>query len=121
MAYVPIDRHKIDEFLKDIAARKEFCSSIIPPPSSNLEDSGLLLHKSRAYLPPNLRLPSAPTLNGLQFHGAQLFVRGFASPYTPYTRLLLNWQTGTGKSIAAVGIAQQFIQQFRSQPRPGQG
>ena len=58
-------------------------------------------------------------LAGLQLNGAQLFIRNFASPDTPYQRLLINWQTGTGKSIAAIAIAQEFVQQFRQRAALG--
>nr|BBO54096.1 g10L homolog protein [Abalone asfa-like virus] len=69
----------------------------------------------KAYYPCNENSYSFPVMPGLQLHNAQLFVQGFQNPNTPYSRLLLNWQTGTGKSIAAIGIAQKFIAQFRTQ------
>jgi hypothetical protein len=52
-------------------------------------------------------------LLGLRASGAQLFVKGFMNPDTPYQRLLIKWQTGTGKSIAAIGISLEFIKQYR--------
>src|SRR5947208_3653413 len=49
-----------------------------------------------------------PALPGLRLSGAQLFVGNFVSPDTPYERLLVQWQTGVGKSIAAIRIADGF-------------
>lgn len=50
---------------------------------------------------------------GFSLHGAQLFVRNFMNPNTPYTRILVDWQTGTGKSIAVIGLSHEFVRQFR--------
>lgn len=44
----------------------------------------------------------------LQMHGPQIFVKNFVNLNTPYKRLFINWQTGTGKTIAALGIAKEF-------------
>ena len=42
----------------------------------------------------------------------QSMVANFLSPYTPYNRLLLKWDPGMGKTIAACNIAMQFIKLF---------
>ena len=52
------------------------------------------------------------SLDGLQFSAAQNFIRTLMNQHTPYNRVLLNWQTGTGKTIGALGIATAF----RNQP-----
>jgi hypothetical protein len=44
----------------------------------------------------------------LHLHGPQLFVKNFVNFNTPYKRLFINWQTGTGKTIAALSIAKEF-------------
>ncbi len=51
----------------------------------------------------------APALAGLRLDGAQLFVSEFDNPDTPYPRLFIKWQTGTGKSIAAIGLGNEFV------------
>jgi hypothetical protein len=49
----------------------------------------------------------------LQFQGQQLFCRNFISVNTPYQRLLIKHGTGTGKTLAALAIAEQFIAEYR--------
>ena len=43
----------------------------------------------------------------------QTFVKNYINPHTPYKRLLMQWETGTGKTIGALSIAMNFIQQYR--------
>jgi hypothetical protein len=100
MAYLPVPpldagspagAEALRALLADLAGRKEF-AALAPPPGGS---------------EPRLTLP------GLRLSGAQLFVRGFENPDTPYPRLLVSWQTGTGKSIVGIGIGQEFIRQYR--------
>lgn len=51
--------------------------------------------------------------NNLRLQSYQQFVAAFMSPATPYQRLLLQWQTGTGKTVGALSIAMQFIKFYR--------
>lgn len=51
----------------------------------------------------------APALTGLQLDGAQRFVSEFDNPDTEYPRVLVKWQTGTGKSIVGIGLGNEFI------------
>lgn len=39
----------------------------------------------------------------------QVFVGNFFNPSTPYTRLLMKWETGVGKTIGALRIAMDYI------------
>ena len=94
MAYVDVGQD-VGPLLADLASRKEFSA-----------------FRDRAGGP--------PALAGLQLNGAQMFVRNFENPDTPYPRLLINWQTGTGKSIAAIAIAQEFVRQFRRRAATGE-
>lgn len=50
-----------------------------------------------------------------QLTGSQLFIRNMFNPNTLFKRLLINWQTGVGKSIAAISIGNEFIKHFRKQ------
>ncbi len=52
---------------------------------------------------------------GYQLTGAQLFIKNLFNPNTQYKRLLINWQTGVGKSIAAISIGNEFIKHFQEQ------
>lgn len=45
----------------------------------------------------------------------QLFVGNYFNPNTPYSRLLLKWETGMGKTIAAISIALEFINYYQRQ------
>lgn len=49
----------------------------------------------------------------LKIHSHQLFVRGFLNVNTLYRRLHLSHMTGTGKTLAAIAVAQEFIAAFR--------
>lgn len=55
------------------------------------------------------------TLLGYQLTGAQLFVKNLFNPNTLHKRLLINWQTGVGKSIAAISIGNEFVKHFQEQ------
>ena len=52
---------------------------------------------------------------GYQLTGAQLFIKNLFNPNTLHKRLLINWQTGVGKSIAAISIGNEFIKLFQEQ------
>ena len=104
---------ELREFLLDLGARKEFRSlaptaAAAPPPGAP--------HPYGFGLPggPGDGGGGIPVIPGLRLHGAQLFVGNFSNPDTPFTRLLLNWQTGTGKTIGAITIAQEYVRQYRA-------
>lgn len=59
-------------------------------------------------------------LEGYQLTGSQLFIKNLFNPNTSYKRLLINWQTGVGKSIASIAIANEFIKQFQERYRLGE-
>lgn len=80
-------------FMHDIEKRREFMLNVLTPSGRDFK------------------------LPGLQLHGAQRFVSAFMSPDTPYHRLLLNWDTGTGKTIPALSIAMKFLKNFATLAR----
>jgi hypothetical protein len=51
--------------------------------------------------------------------GYQAFASNFMNPHTPFKRLLLNWRTGTGKSIGALLPALHFINVYRIMSEAG--
>lgn len=55
----------------------------------------------------------------LQFSSYQMFVANYINPNTPYSRLLIKWGTGSGKTIGSLSIAMNFIQYY--QKEAGQG
>lgn len=55
----------------------------------------------------------------LQLSSYQMFVSNYINPNTPYSRLLMQWHTGTGKTVGSLSIAMNFIQYY--QKEAGQG
>jgi DNA replication protein DnaC len=51
--------------------------------------------------------------NEYQLTNAQLFIKNLFSPHTLHKRLLINWQTGVGKSLAAISIGNEFIKHYQ--------
>jgi hypothetical protein len=108
----------IRALLGDLAGRKEFQVSRAPAgaPASTAA-SAAASEQWAGYAP----APSGHLfLPGLRLSGAQLFIRNFENPDTDFTRVLIKWQTGTGKSIAAISISQEFIRQFRARAALGE-
>ena len=101
----------IRELLADLAGRKEFCAATGDAAGAAAAGAGVAGFGLGP--PPALHLP------GLRLHGAQVFVRNFENPDTEYTRLLVKWQTGTGKSIAAISIGHEFVRQYRARAALG--
>src|SRR5271168_2366518 len=89
--------------IKILLAKKEFAQLYLAnkKPIENVNESIL----DSAILRENL----------LTLHSHQLFVKNFINPDTPYTRCLLKHSTGTGKTIAAISIAMQFIKYYQLQ------
>lgn len=87
--------HK-EKFLTDILYRKEFYQYKIDP--------------KRNFRDPNENDPLRNSFLKIQSH--QLFCSNFINPNTPYKRLFVMHQTGTGKTLVAISIAQAFIKVF---------
>jgi hypothetical protein len=100
MDYLPIDDENI---LEDINLRKEF----------------RVLSHEHTYVPDDNILPYfmiRDKLNKGQFlrlRSYQLFVSNFLSPNTPYTRLMIKHDMGTGKTISGLSVAMKFISYFK--------
>lgn len=93
----------IGAFIANLGQRKEFFTTryhpVLPPDPS-----------IPGFKPGALALLQIP---GMRPHGAQLFVENFFAPETPFSRLLLEWQTGAGKTTAALRIGQNYARLFR--------
>lgn len=116
----------IKRLLMDLGSRKEFYSlRYAPADSSNSSTRGPV---DIPGFRPSMTLTGTPDRDGrtekgefvfhlivpgFSLHGAQLFLRNLFNPNTPYPRILIDWQTGTGKSIAVISIAHEFVRQFR--------
>jgi hypothetical protein len=102
---------KIRALLGDLAERKEFRIARQPVQADSAAN------RTKPRWPGFTRAASKPQtlfLPGLRLSGAQLFVRNFENPDTEYARLLLYWQTGTGKSIAAIAMGHEFVRNYRA-------
>lgn len=51
----------------------------------------------------------------LQLSSYQKFVANYINPNTPYSRLLMKWNTGTGKTVGSLSIAMNFIQYYQKE------
>lgn len=95
---------EVSNLLSDIASRKEY---YIFKPTEERE-----YYDVRGFITPT-SMNKYLTAPGLQLSSAQLFIRNFQNPNTEFSRILINWQTGVGKSIAAISIGNEFIRQYR--------
>ena len=109
MAYLLENETKIIN--EDILKRKEFYQYDLP---EDWHD-----HLDKSIIPRFLINKMINDNNYLLFHSYQLFVSNYINPNTPYSRLLVKWQTGTGKSIAALSIASNFIKYFQKEELHG--
>lgn len=117
MAYLPPDTD-VERLFADLGRRREFAQlqDAGDPEAGPAAALGLVCHAGlggRAFLPCATG-ETTPQIAGLRIHGAQQFVSNLQNPDTPYTRLLLNWHTGTGKTLAMLTIARRFIELARS-------
>ena len=55
----------------------------------------------------------APDSNYLELKSYQMFVNNYFNANTPYTRLLIKWMTGFGKTIGSIAIALDYIKYFK--------
>ena len=111
MAYLLED--DTENIIENIAKRKEFYQYYLP----HIEHDHNIFENE--IIPKFLIEKMIHDNNYLQFHSYQLFVSNYINPNTPYSRLLMKWQTGTGKSIGALSIALNFINYFRMEASQG--
>lgn len=109
MAYLQQDD---EHLLVDINTRKEFYWN-------KRWDINKKRSKYDDIIPKFLLDHAIASSKNLRLMSYQAFVTNYKSPNTPYQRLLLKWQTGTGKSIGALSIAMNFIQFYRLEKELG--
>lgn len=78
---------------------------------ADFEKKTNLLDHLRGFIPTTDKV----SILGYQLTGAQLFIKNLFNPNTLHKRLLINWQTGVGKSIAAISIGNEFVKHFQEQ------
>lgn len=106
MSYIDIDD---DSILEDVLKRKEFYA---------LKNKRRSQHEKNI-LPLFMVEDELRRGNILQLHSYQIFVQNFINVNTPYSRLLMKHSTGSGKTIGAIGIAMNFIKQYRQEELSG--
>lgn len=57
--------------------------------------------------------------NFLQFSSYQNFTKNYINPHTTYSRLMLKWETGVGKTIGGLSIAMNFINYYKQEALQG--
>ena len=107
MAYV-----EDNKMIEDIMQRKEFNWL-----QHWKNDSNKLLDKE--VIPRFLLDDAIKNSMNLKLTSYQLFVQNFINPSTPYKRLLMQWATGTGKTIGMLSIAMNFINRYRLEQESG--
>lgn len=101
MNYLPVDNPGI---LEDLTRRKEFYQFFTPAEHAvKKTDNWVQKYNLKDLKEEDVHLEPA---------SYQIMVSNFINPFTPYSRLLLKWLPGTGKTIAAINIAMQFIKLF---------
>lgn len=107
---LPSNQISYATLIKDLSSRKEF--NVFEP-----DDHNSSLRSNENGFAYN---SEAPDITGLQPTGPQQFIRNIMNPNTDFPRILINWQTGTGKTSAAVGIANEFIRQYKARTSLGE-
>jgi hypothetical protein len=106
MAYLL--ENETDKLIGDILKKKEFNQYKLPNENEMSKWSNIVV--------PKKSLDSIiDDMNILQFHSYQLFISKYINPNTPYSRILMKWQTGVGKSIGSLSIAMNFIKYFKKE------
>ena len=57
--------------------------------------------------------------NYLQLSSYQNFTKNYINPHTIYSRLMLKWETGVGKTIGSLSIAMNFIKYYNKETLNG--
>jgi len=119
MAYAPLpgaptSADGVRSYLLDVASRREFRQFSVKEGESGAPAGS----RPDGYVPPAHRQGAgARTAAGFTLHPLQGFVERMVSPHSRVPRALFGWETGTGKTIAAITCAQTYAQLFRSMLR----
>lgn len=97
MAYLQPDA---DGLLSDINSRKEFRAFGKNPRQSK-------------FLPDVLFDVNELSRDHIHFMPYQNFISNFIHPNTPYPRLYVKWETGTGKTLGSFAVAKNFIEYYK--------
>lgn len=113
------DKSYLDEtdtdILSDIISRKEFLIFKRSAETIRFADKLQESDDAKNIIPKFLISEHVPQSNYLELRSYQMLTRNYLNPNTPYSRLLLKWETGHGKTIAAISIAMNFIEYYKKQ------
>jgi len=109
--------------IKDISNRKEYFS-LKPVDRLKYNIAGIVKNEqikqlSNRIIPRYILEKEMKRGSFLRLHSYQLFIKNFINPNTPYTRLLVKWETGTGKTIGAISLAMNFIDYYKKEAEKG--
>jgi hypothetical protein len=114
MAYLPENDTK--NIVEDVLKRKEFYRFKI----DHDDDADKHDHKESYNIVPRFMIEKMINDgNYLRFTSYQMFVNNFINPNTPYSRLLLKHETGTGKTVGSLSVALNFIQYYQKESLQG--
>jgi hypothetical protein len=101
------------DIVEDITSRKEFAIFTKSVEATNFEYNLRLKNRINHILPQFVIDDNVPKSKYLELHSYQMLIANYFNPNTPYTRLLLKWATGHGKTIGAISIALDFIKYYK--------
>lgn len=96
----------------DIITRKEFKMFKKSVETAKEIDRMQKYNQSQRIIPKFNIKKNRPHSNYLELKSYQLLVKNYLNPNTPFSRLFLKWSTGSGKTIAAISIAMNFIDTY---------
>jgi len=99
--------------VKDITSRKEFALFTKSVEATNFTHDFQLKNRINNIIPKFVLADNIPKSHYLELRSYQMLIANYFNPNTPYTRLLLKWATGHGKTIGAISIAMDFIKYYR--------
>ncbi|MGL5934896.1 MAG: DEAD/DEAH box helicase [Cetobacterium sp.] len=101
------------DIIDDIKLRQEFLLLQKDNDNEEFRKSNNAENKYMNIIPRFIIDKMRPESNYLEFLSYQTFVQNFINPNTPYSRLLIKWMTGFGKTIGSISIAMEFISYYR--------
>ena len=114
MSYIKPTQKRGVDFLKNINTRKEFY--IFKKELDEQQEAKKNKSDKKIDIVPRESLNDIfKQINPLVLASYQKFIANFINPNTPYKRLLLKWDTGIGKTVAALNIAKAFITHYQKE------
>lgn len=128
MAYRKIFNNESDkDFIENVVTREEFFNTRLPNRDNFYDVSGIIKQNEIRKLANECRILPKFAMKKILKNGShinprsyQLFVKNYMNPNTPWTRLLMKWKTGLGKTPGSLFVAMSFIKQYRARAENGE-